>query len=491
MNNRISYSIAGAAAALFFLAAAIPSTAAALAISALVAAIAFLRPKEGLLAILIYFPMRSFLTEMSPGLKLAGDLIIIAMTLRVLWNTRHDIRSWFRFHAFEYGFFAFLLIGSVSAFFTGVELGAIIFQLRAFIITYLVYYSARRLDLTKDDIISFLWVTVAVAMLMVVQGFVEKLSARTLMMPEAWVNRSLSPNNRVRIYGWINNPNVFAVYLTIAFICILYLRSLVTARWLKIVLFISAVLMMGIWFLTYSRGTWIGFAVGFVVFVALSRNWRSALMAIATIALGAALVGVPVASAARYIEANVINEAPPAVEAPDDNGEEEPEDSVEANRLKETFKADTVELSQQTGRLFVVTKGLEIFKDSPVIGTGFATFGDSATKSYSSPIYEKYEIPENMYSDSQYVQVIAQTGALGVIAFAVFLLGMLVLLWKKKDDHPFAIPTLSFLLGIFVCGLLYNIWEDKTFTTYFFLATAIVASTKNHWEAALFPKRFK
>lgn len=486
MNNRLSYSIAGAAAALFFLAAAIPSAIVALAISAVVAAIAFLRPKEGLLSILIYFPMRSFLTEMSPGLKIAGDLIIIAITLRVLWDTRRDVRSWFHFHAFEYGFFAFLLIGSVSAFLTGVEPSAIIFQLRAFVITYLVFYAAKRLDLTKEDIISFLWVTTAIAMLLVVQGLVEKLSVRTWMMPEAWVNRALSPNNRVRIYGWINNPNVFAVYLTIAFMCVLYLQSLVTSKWTKILLFISAVLMMGVWTLTYSRGTWIGFAVGFVVFIVLTRNWRAAGMTIAAIVLGMVIVNMPVTSASRYIETNILNDVPRTAPAED---VEAPELSREGQRMKETFELDTVELSKQTGRLFIVNKGFEIFKDNPVIGTGFATYGDSATKSYESPIYEKYEILFNIYSDNQYIQVIVQTGALGVIAFAVFLLGMLGILWKKRHDNPIVIPVLSMLLGIFVCGLLYNIWEDKTFTTYFFLIMAIIVSLKNQGESIWFQKK--
>ncbi|OLN24103.1 hypothetical protein BTO30_01430 [Domibacillus antri] len=483
MNNRFSYSMAGAAAVLFLAAALISVPALALAVSVITAVMAYLKPKEGLLFLLIYFPMRSFLTEMAPGLKLAGDLIIIAITLRVLWDTRRDIRSWFRFHAFEYGFFAFLAIGVVSALLTGVEINAIIFQLRAFVITYLVFYAAKRLSLTKEDVISFLWVTTATAMLLVVQGLVEKLSVRTMMMPEAWVNRALSPNNRVRIYGWINNPNVFAVYLTIAFMCVMYLRSLVTARWVKILLFISAVLMMGVWTLTYSRGTWIGFAIGFVVYILLTRNWRAVAMTIAAIAIGVVLVNMPVASAARYIEANILNDVPRP--APSEGGDG-PEITVEGQRLKETFELSTVELSKQTGRLFIVNKGFEIFTDNPIIGTGFATYGDSATKSYLSPIYEKYDIYFNIYSDNQYIQVIVQTGTLGVIAFAVFLLGMLAILWKRRDDHPMAIPVLSMLIGIFVCGLLYNIWEDKTFTTYFFLAMAIIVTYKDQLSGTFF-----
>jgi len=161
-------------------------------------------------------------------LKIAGDLIAIAAFLRAVWDQRNDWKKMFQFSLFEWGFFLFILIGCVSALITGVSVGAIIFQVRAFAITYLIFYTVKRLSIEKEDIHRFLWITFTMSMILSVQGIVEKVSLRTLLMPETWVERYISPTNRQRIYGLINNPNVLAVYLTLAFICTLYLSTLVS-----------------------------------------------------------------------------------------------------------------------------------------------------------------------------------------------------------------------------------------------------------------------
>jgi putative inorganic carbon (hco3(-)) transporter len=232
--------------------------------------------------------------------------------------------------------------------------------------------------------------------------------------------------------------------------------------------------MMGVWTLTYSRGTWIGFAIALAVYILLTRNWGVLKRTILILLASTILINLPVVEATKWIKANgIFTPAPPS---PSDNGDNEGEDteSVERKRIEGTFDESTLELSKETGRLFIVFKGFEIFKDHPVIGTGFGTYGDSATKSYSSPIYDDYDIGFDIYSDNQYIQIIVQTGALGVIAFAVFLLGMLLGLWKYRKSSVMAIPTLALLLGIYWCGFIYNIWEDKTFTLYFFIMIGFI-----------------
>jgi putative inorganic carbon (hco3(-)) transporter len=469
-----------AATVLYIAALIIPNSKIGLGVSLVLAVLAFIKPKDGLLSLLIYFPMRSFLTEINPGLKLAGDIIIIAVFLRVLWDHKKNIKSLFQFTHFEWAFFAFMLIGTVAAFLTGVEIAAIVFQIRAFFITYLVYYSVKRIGITKEDVARFLWVTFTVAMILTVQGLVEKLSIRSMFMPETWVNRQLSPNNATRIYGLINNPNVLAVYLSIALMTSLYLYQNVSKRGTKIFMMISMILMSGVWTLTYSRGTWIGFAIGLVIYILLTHNWKSmsriALILIASVIL----INIPVAKASNWIkntDFGQIDRNGPPEEDPNHGG-----GSTEGKRLKDTFEKSTLELSKQTGRLFIVFKGFEIFKDHPLTGTGFATYGDSATKSYSSPIYADYGIDYDIYSDNQYIQVIVQTGALGVITFAVFLLGMLYALWKMRKSSLFAIPLIGLLIGIYWCGFIYNIWEDKTFTLYFFMMLGFILNEKEYKE---------
>lgn len=456
----------------------IPSTIVAYAFTLILAVLALIKPKQSILFLLIYFPLRSFLIEVNPALKLMGDVIIIFAFLHVVWKARKDIKSIFKFEIYEWAFIGFLVVGSVSALITGVSIGAIIFQLRAFVITFLLLYIVKRLQITKKDVVAFLVVTAAVAALLVVQGLIEKLSLRSAWMPEKWVNRQLSPNNRSRIYGLINNPNVLAVHLTIAMCLTYYLKKFVTKMPLQWVLNLLILSMAGVWILTFSRGTWIAAAIGLGVYFLLTFNWKFIVKAGVTVGLAFALIATPSIYLAQWIGSHTEIGNFERTGTP----EEEPGFAdVESNRIKETFTADTMELSKTTGRLFIVNKGFEVFKDHPIIGTGFSTYGDSASKTYSSPIYEDYGITFNIYSDNQYIQVIAQTGVAGVLLFAVFLLGILAVFWKYRHNTPSTIPMLAGLIGIYWCGLIYNIWEDKAFTLYFYILTAaFVTFAKNN-----------
>lgn len=444
----------------------VPTSIVAYLVTLIFAVFTFLKPKESLFFLLLYFPTRSFLIEINPSLKLLGDIIIIVAFLRVVWDSRKDWKSIFRFEKFEWAFIAFLAVGSIAALLTGVSFMAIVFQLRAFVITFLLIYIVKRLSITKEDVKKFLWTTAIVATVMVIQGIVEKLSMRSAWMPEKWINRALSPNNASRVYGLINNPNVLAVYLTIAGILVAYLKQLLPKTKIQWTLNVLLVLIAGVWFLTYSRGTWIALVIGVVVYVIFTRNYSFFIKTAITIALGFVLVALPANFGAKWISENTqvgdIVRTGPA---------DEPDIVVQTERFKTSFSGSTFEKSLTTGRLFVVMKGFEIFADHPVIGTGFATYGDSATKSYLSPIYENYGITYNIYSDNQYIQIIVQTGAVGVILFAIFLLGMLFMFWKYRKTTPYAVPMLAALLGVLACGFLYNIWEDKTFTMYYYMLT--------------------
>ncbi|SDM42382.1 O-antigen ligase [Psychrobacillus sp. OK028] len=447
-----------------------PQPITAYAITLILGVISIVKPKESLFLLIYYFPIRSFLVEINPSLKLIGDIIIIGAFVRVVWDARSNWKQIFRFEIFEWAFIAFLIIGAISSFITGVSTGAIVFQLRAFAITFLLLYVVKRLSITKSDIITFLWNTLIVALIIVVQGLVEKLSMRSALMPETWINRSLSSNNRVRIYGLLNNPNVLATFLTIATILTVYLKKFVTNNKLQWFLNISLILMVGVWILTYSRGTWIAVVIGIVVYTLLTRKWKVPVKAILLVGISFLIVTMPTTYISKWINNNTeIGNFPrtgPAEEV--DTGFAD-----ESKRLEETFSKSTFDKSKTTGRLFVVYKGFEVYKDYPLIGSGFGTFGDSASKSYSSPIYKDYDIETNIYADNQYIEVIAQNGTVGVILFAVFLLGLLHLFWKHRKTNPYAIPLLASLVGIYWCGVIYNMWEDKTFTMYFFIITAV------------------
>ncbi|SDM54703.1 O-antigen ligase family protein [Sediminibacillus halophilus] len=438
----------------------------------------YFQEKNALILLFVYFPIRPFLVEFNPTLKLVGDAVIFVLLVKTVMKYRHDLRSLVKFQWFELAFFAFCFIGAVSALVSGVSITALVLQLRSFLLFYLVYYVVKRMDITKQDIARFLWATMILAVVICLHGLVEKLSLRGWLLPPTWENMPLSAINRIRIYGLIGNPNLLAYYLSFAFILTLFLRSYLQGKMVWVAN-IALVLYMGVWFLTYSRGTWLAFAVGLLIYIALTRHWRILRTTIVTLAAGIIFIGVPANMLASTIEASDFGQTQRSTQKQYDE-----RDGGFTDRMRETFNDDAVEGSKRAGRLYIIKKGWTIFQDNPVIGTGFATFGDSATLNAGSPIYEDYNIEREFYSDNQYIQVIVQTGIFGVIVFAVFLLNMLYLLWNRRSELKIATVLLAVLLGSYVAGLVYNIWENDSFTLFYFAILAYVINQTRHVQSA-------
>lgn len=421
----------------------------------------FMKYKEGLLLLFVYFPLRPTLIELNPSLKVVGDLMILALLLRVAFMYRREWKSLFRFQVFEVAFFIFLLIGAISAYVVSdVQVNAIIFQIRAFLLMYFVFYIVKRIEVTKEDLIRLCWTVLVMVLLIGLHGIIEKISLRTLLLPEAWVEMPLSSVNRIRIYGLLGNPNSLALFMSFSIIFLLYLREQISHR-----LIVNLVLLLSfsILVMTYSRGTWLAFIFSASLYVLISRKWKSAATVMVFTLLSIVLITMPVNYASEKMESTDFGTEQREVQKKYDQS-----DGKASDRITGTFDETTLEGSKTSGRLYIVKKGFEIFQDHPVIGTGFGTYGDSATLSYGSPVYEDYEISLRFYSDNQYIQIIVQTGTLGVILFALFLLSMLYYLIKNRKDLPNYPLLVSVLLGIFAISLVYNSWESYILTMFFY-----------------------
>ncbi|MGD7043314.1 O-antigen ligase family protein [Jeotgalibacillus proteolyticus] len=437
--------------------------------------LAFLRPVYGVTLLFIYLPIRPFLIEYNPAMRAIADLIIFVLMIKVLWNGRKSPKDLVDFKVWEYAFFAFLLVGAVSAYLTGVSLVAIVFQLRSFVSFYLVYYVVRRLSIKKEDIVRLAWSLVFISIILIIQGIVEKLSVRSAFLPLAWEQLPLSAKNRIRIYGMLGNPNVFGIFLSFAFALFLYIRRFVQGKavWgLNIMLALTA----GLLILTYSRGTWIAFGIAFVIYILGTRNWRLILTVVKITVISGILVVLPINLLTDYIEKTESGSQKVGnIQQFDEGGE-----SSFSDRMGSTFSDDTISGSRGSGRLYIVEKGFEIFQNNPIIGTGFATYGDSSTLSNGSPIYEKYNVRPEFYSDNQYIQIIVQTGVIGVLLFAVFLLGMLKDLWNRRKESRYYIYMIGILLSGYFMGLVYNLWESDIWGLIFFSMLGVAFhKTKN------------
>lgn len=434
---------------------------------------AFFKPFQSLVILVPYVIFRTFFIELNPGLKLIGDLITIVVLLRLFLLNTKKFKTWFHFKPFEYFFFAFLIFGAVIGYKNGVSLGAIVFQLRTFGVMYLLYYILSRSELPKNFLVKLAWVTVFSGAVIFIQGIFEKLSMRQLLMPEIWTEKILSSTNFVRVYGMLNNPNSLALVMFFAIGAVFFLRWAYKNNEFKWTFRIAQVAFFGMLLLTLSRGTWISAFVFVLFFMLLSRNWKLLKRIAISFVVAIALIYFPVNWGVSFLQnLGVENTVAP----------EEISGGI-SNRFTETFSDDTLELMQESGRMFYIKKGFEVLKDYPITGAGFGTFGGSATLSYDSPIYEEYGIRsdiyggKNFYSDNQYIQVIAETGAVGVLLFAGFLLAMVWMYWKeRKTIFGQYLFGLWFATG--VAGFFYNIWELKVYVLFYFILFGIFASMR-------------
>nr|WP_106783677.1 O-antigen ligase family protein [Lysinibacillus timonensis] len=455
----------------------LPSSFALISTTIFFALFAFFKPYQSLVILIPYVIFRSFFIEINTGLKLIGDLITFIVLIRLLLLNIKHWKSWFHFKLFEWFFFIFLIFGAIIGYLNGVSIASVVFQIRTFLIMYLLYFVISRLNLPKNFFVKASWITVLSGIVLFIQGVAEKISGRQWLMPEVWSDKVLSSTNVVRIYGLLNNPNSLALVMFFAIAAVFFLRWVYKDEKFKWFFIVSQVAFSGLIILTLSRGTWI-FIFVFIVFLFLiARKVKMLKQFGITFIASIILVYLPVNLTVVIMESI-------GIENP--NGSSSSLGGL-GNRFAETFDEDTLGLAAESGRLFYIKKGFEILADYPLTGAGFGTFGGSATLSYDSPIYEEYGIRsdiyggKNFYSDNQYIQVIAETGAMGVILFAGFLLSMLWLFIRNKQN-TFGQIMFALWFATGASGVVYNIWELKVFAMFYFMLFGIFASVKNYYQ---------
>ncbi|MCA1031421.1 O-antigen ligase family protein [Bacillus timonensis] len=452
-----------------------------LVISLILAVLAFTNKNLGILMLIVFIPIRPFLITFNPGLKVLGDLIIVFLVLKVVFENRKNIRSLFSFQLFELAFFAFCIVGVVSAFITGVEVKSIIVQLRAYILFYLLYYVVKRMNISERLVKAFATTTFVTAIVMSLHGIVEKITSKTVLIPQAWQDAYwyLSWTNYIRVYGLIKGPNEFSLYLVIAFIVSLLLFNYVKGKQGRMLLYAGLTLIATVFILTYSRGTLLTLLAFLPIYFFFARRVTvKKFVPFIPVALVSVVLFFAIGQVTDYYYSAVVDPSTSIRE-----GDEASKDAG-ANRFKDAFSDETLEQSTGGGRLYYVEKSLEIVKDHPIIGTGFGTFGGSATLAYSSPIYEDYNINRNFYSDNQYILALTETGILGILFLIVFGLSIVVFTWKYRKTFNASPLLVYFIVAIVISGLVYNIFENDTFMMYFYMVLGYVYYLSNQRKEA-------
>lgn len=450
-------------------------------ISLLLAFTVFYDNKIPILFLLIFIPVRPFLIVYNTGYKAIGDILILFLLLKIVYDHRKNLLSLFRLNMLEIVFILFIAMGTISALITGVTMPAIIMQIRAFLLFFLLFYIVKRMDVSDKDIYHFSFITFLTAVTLSLHGLVEKISLRTLLLPEVWQNFQLTATNKIRVYGLIGGPNELGLYLFIAFMVSFYLLLKSSGK-IRIAIYIGMTLIFTVFLLTYSRGAVLALICFLLVYLFVYKKVHYFKQTFFII-LAAGSLFFAVAQIANYLEDHATNnnsaqegkETNIAPSSNSDNSNNKPG----IDRFTEAFSEKTIGMSSTSGRVYYVKKAIEAFKDKPIIGHGFGTFGGSATITYSSPIYEKYGITWNFYSDNQYIQILAETGIIGTALMAIFFIYLLFVTWNLRKSCFFSPLLVYFIVASISGGMVYNILENDAFTLYYFILLGFAFQAMN------------
>lgn len=209
----------------------------------------------------------------------------------------------------------------------------------------------------------------------------------------------------IRVYGTFDQPNPFGGYLNLALPFALALALFGRDPRMRWVAAGASGLLLFALYLSDSRGALLGLVAALVVLAAL--GWRFERQALVAIAVGAPLLAI--AWFTHLIPASL------------------------ENKLLAQFRVNDVSLTAQLNdanystieRLAHWVAGLRMFRAHPLLGVGAGNY-DAAYQHYKVPGWDE----SLTHAHNYYINVAAETGALGLLAFLAVVAVALWLAWR-------------------------------------------------------------
>ena len=254
-------------------------------------------------------------------------------------------------------------------------------------------------------------------------------------MPAKWVD--VHESIATRAYSIVENPNGLGAYLAIASLVAAALTLSSLPRRQRIALgCMTAVLVAGLG-ATFSRGAWIGFAVGLLVLVAMTR-----------LRLFWGIVGAAVVSP-LVLPRTIVD------------------------RLTFAFSAAYVSKSLTAGRLFIWQVALQRIAEHPLFGVGLGTFGGTSAFLY---------LGGRFWIDNYYLQLGAEGGLLLLGAFLWVLMRAAKSLFRasreQTDPYGRAVAAGAFagFLAVAIANVTASVWETLVVASAFWFLAGFAGS---------------
>ncbi|MBR2489840.1 MAG: O-antigen ligase family protein [Clostridia bacterium] len=380
----------------------------------------------------VFIPFREIISYFSVGaIKFLPDILIWSYASILV------IKNRFRLHlqTYDFAFFSFIVFGFISTLINSTSLLAFGLQVRSIGTMYLFFYVLRCVNFEKKhyDIISKC--LMAVVTVLILFAIVEFIGDKTVLFPDDWSESIIYASNFVRTYSMMNNPNTFAFFCFTVMLFVYY-NNRMNQKIIHYVFYAAVILMI---LLSASRSTVIALGM-FYIFILLKAIREKEFKGFVK------MLSVVLASAILLI---CLNQIKAVVWNSNEGG------MAIVDRFEEVQSDEIIDKSNTDGRLFMIKKGLQIFADHPVFGTGFGTYGSAGSRMVTPELYKEYDLAPNLYADNEYIKVIVETGILGVLMYAIFILS----LFKScfKDSYK----MMAFIAFVFI-GMFYNIFEIQS-----------------------------
>ena len=244
-----------------------------------------------------------------------------------------------------------------------------------------------------------------------------------------------------RVYSTLENPNNYAEFIVLTFpVSLVFCAGIVDRRW-KTICMASLVVPVVALLMTYSRSSWVSFALTAVVFLAL---WDKRLLPLIPVAV---VVAVPLLP-----------------------------DSIFNRILTIGNTAD----SSNAYRLYIWASALAMIRDFGLTGIGLGPGN-------FTPLYASYCDPNAavaQHSHMVYLEVWLEMGLLGILSFLAMYLGVIRRALKAMGHADsmlryVLIACVSSLVGVsFVCAAEYIWFYPRVMFAFFILIGITLAATK-------------
>jgi hypothetical protein len=420
--------------------------------------------KYSLIILAIFIPFREILaTYTISSIKIIPDIIAyILLLLTIIKN-----KSKLNLKLYDIFYICFLSFGLISNLINNVSLISYLYQFRSITTMYVIFYVLRNNVLKYEDYKYPLYILYVVAVLLTSFSIIEILTNKCVMFPSSWALAITYKSNYVRAYSLMNNPNTFASFITIILILFNYLIKGEKKYQKVIKILFNIIILLGV-FLSASRSAMVAIAFYFIYLVIVSTKNKSykEIIIFLVILIVSFLITIAISNitdnlAIRCDASRLINTTN------DESTQDKNKEPSVVNRFEEMASGKTIDNSVADGRIYHIKMGLKVFADHPLFGSGFGTFGSSASLIITPDIYEHYNLYKGFYADNEYIKVLAETGFIGALLYVSFVLSLFLNYRKEK------INILLFVVFFFF-GLLYNVFEIQALCFIFYLAINVI-----------------